>query len=259
MYIYGADCTLTCVRNNQTIAIPYTLETIREEMEEVTLDPLVGYMMPLVSVPVGTGEPLVLGCALTRVCGNSLSSLASLLVNGYLNPFMLLLNRIVEQRIYRNLLLSSWEVRADRDEALYVRLDMEGREAAEWDFTTKNLPWEQNETLHFYDGDIVLDGVVTNNIYRFLLTRIYGDAINTILQIHYPLKEADTLNNVRNMARVTLCFGNRLRITVTDAVLLSFHANTDNAEEILVVRRFRIDGDCLVEIRNDKGEWVAPE
>jgi len=258
VYIYGSECTLTLIRENQKTAIPYTLETLREEREEVTLDPLVGYMMPLVSVPAGTGEPKVLGCAVTRVCGNSLMSLASLLVDGYLHPFMLILNRIVEQRIYRNLLLSGWEVRADRDEALYVRLDMEGREAEEWDFTTKNLPWEQNETLHFHDGNIDIDGHASSNIYRFSLTRLYGDGIATILQIHYPLKDGDTLNNVRNIASVRLTFGNRLRITVTEAVLLTFHANTDNAEEILVVRRFRIDGDCTVETCNDKGEWEAP-
>ena len=52
MYIYGSECTLTLVRNAELTAIPYTLETIREEREETPLDPLVGYMMPLVNVLV---------------------------------------------------------------------------------------------------------------------------------------------------------------------------------------------------------------
>ena len=258
MYIYGSECTLTLVRNAELTAIPYTLETIREEREETPLDPLVGYMMPLVNVPCGSGEPKVLGCTVTRVCGTSLVPLAALLVDGYLKPFMLYLNRIVEKRIYRNLLLSGWEVRADRDEAVYVRIDMEGREAADWDYTTPDIPWAQNETLHFYDGDIVLDGIASDNIYRFSLTRLYGDAISTVLQIHYPLKDGDALNNIQKFSAVTLTLGKRLRFTLTSLALLTFHANTDNAEEILVVRRFRVDGDCMIEVCNDKGEWVTP-
>ena len=258
MYIYGSECTLTLVRNAELTAIPYTLETIREEREETTLDPLVGYMMPLVNVLYGTGETKVLGCAVTRICTTSLIPLATLLINGYLKPFMLYLNRIVEKRIYRNLLLSGWEVRADRDEALYMRLDMEGKEANDWDYTTPEIPWVQNETLQFYDGNIILDGIASNNIYHISLTRLYGDAISTIFQIHYPLKENDVLNNTRSFETITLTFGNRLRFTLTHLVLLTFHANTDNAEEILVVRRFRVDGDCIIETCNAKGEWVIP-
>lgn len=259
MYIFGSECTLTLVRNAELTPIPYTLETIREEKEETPLDPLVGYILPLVHVPCGTGDPKILGCTVTRVCNTSLIPLSALLVNGHTQPFMLYLNRIVEKRIYRNLLLTGWEARADRDEAAYIRLDMEGREAAEWDYKTPDVPWEQNTTLHFHDGDIVLDGNASNNIYRFSLTRLYNGAISTLLQIHYPLKDGDTLNNIRQFTTGTLTLGNKLRFTVSDLILLSFHANTDNAEEILVVRRFRVDGACVIEVCNDEGEWVDPE
>jgi hypothetical protein len=258
VYIYGSECTLTIIRDSKLTSIPYSMETIREEREEVALDPLVGYILPIASIPVSTDGIKVLGCAVTRVCNTSRNPLATLLTNGYSNPFTLHLNRIVEQRIYRNVRLTSWELRADRDEAVYIRLDIEGREATDWDYTTKNIPWEQNETLHFYDGDISLDGKPSNNIYSFSLTRLYGDAISTILQLHYPLKADDQLNNAREFDSITITLGGKLRLTLTRATLLSFHANTDNAEEILVVRRYRIDGDCIIEVCNDKGEWVSP-
>jgi len=234
------------------------METIREEREEVPLDPLVGYILPIATIPVGTDGLKVLGCAVTRVCNTSREPLARLLKDGNLSPFTLHLNRIVEQRIYNKVRLTGWEVRADRDEAAYIRLDIEGREATDWDYTTKNLPWEQNETLHFYDGDITLEGQPSDNIYRFALTRLYGDAISTILQLHYPLKVDDTLNNAREFNEITITLGGRLRFTLTRAILLTFDARTDNADEILVFRRFRIDGECVIEVCNDKGEWVAP-
>jgi hypothetical protein len=258
VYIYGSECTLTLIRDNLATAIPYSLETIREEREEVPLDPLVGYILPITTIPVGIEVTKVLGCTVTRICNTSREPLAALLIIGHNLRFTFHLNRIVEQRIYTNLHLTGWELRADRDEPVYLRLDIEGREATDWDFTTKNLPWEQNETLHFYDGDVTLDGQPSNNIYRFSLTRIYGDAISTILQLHYPLKVDDAFNNAREFNEITITLGGRLRFTLTRAVLLSFEAKTDNADEILVFRRFRIDGDCTIEVCNHKGEWVAP-
>lgn len=259
MYIYGSECTLTLIRNTTETPLPYTLETLREQNEEVPLDPLVGYMMPLEHVPTGETGIKVHGCAVTRICGASLRSLAALIASGYRTHFALHLNRIVERRIYRALSLTGWELRGDRGESVYLRLDMEGKEAADWDITTKDRPWEQNETLNFADGNITLDGIPSHNLYRFSLLRIYGDAITTILQLHYPLRADDSLNDARQFAAVTLTFGDRLRVTLTKAVLLTFHANTDNADEILVVRRFRIDGECTVEVRNDEGVWELPE
>jgi len=256
MYILGSECTITLYRNDELTAIPYTLETLREEPKWAELDPLVGYILPIGLVRDGFA---VLGCIVTRVCGTSLLAIARLLRTGPNETFILYLNRIVEKRIYRKLLLTGWEVRADRDEALYARLDMEGEEATDWDYQTPDLPWEQNETLSFFDNDIVLDGKASTNIYRFSLTRLFGDAISTVLQLHYPLKDGDELNDRRSITLLTLTFGDRLRITLTSLILLSFNANTDNAEEILVVRRFRVDGECLITVRNAKGERVTPE
>lgn len=259
MLIYGAECTLTLVRTDRNTAIPYTLETIREETDTVALDPLVGYMMPLIHIPTGRNAIKVHGCVVTRVCDNSLRSIVALLDYGYRTSFILLLNRIVEKRIYRALTLSGWEVRGDRGEALYVRLDMEGKDAGDWDATTKDLPWEQKATMRFADGDIAIDGVPSANIYRFSLTRIYGDAVTTVLQLHYPLRTGDILNDARRLAGVTLTFADRFRIMLSDAVLLSFHADTCAADELLIVRRFRVDGACSLEVRNADGVWETAE
>ncbi len=253
MYVYGSDCTLTVERGGEFTAVPYTLETLREEPACLRLDPLAGSLRAEAYL---RGDLAVLGCFVTRVCGFSRDPLAALLRTGNAVPFNLYLNRVVEKRVYRNLVLTGWEVRAERDGAVYARLDVRGNEAADWDFDTPDIPWIQNETLEFSDGDIALAGVPSANIYRFALTRTFGDAVETILQLHYPLKTCDAVNDRREFSVISVTLGNRLRCTLGSAALLSFQANTDNAEEILVVRRFRIDGDCRIETRNEAGEWV---
>jgi hypothetical protein len=257
MYIFGSDCTITLLRATEFTALPYTLETLREEPDETTLDPLVGYILPVSTVPCGMTGLRVLGCLATRISAETILPVCTLLVHGYSSPFSLLVNRICEKRKYENLKLTGYEIRADRDEALYIRLDIAGNEAAEWDYQTPNIPWVQTETFEYRDGDIQLDGTVLPGIYRFSLTRLYGDAITTVLQLHFALAENHPLNNARSLNLVTLTFGNRIRFTCSRATLLSFNGKTDNADEILTFRRYRIDGDLKIETRDDKGEWTV--
>jgi hypothetical protein len=46
---------------------------------------------------------------------------------------------------------------------------MEGEEATDWDYQNPDIPWDQNETLSFFDKAI--DGKASTNIYHFSLTR----------------------------------------------------------------------------------------
>lgn len=258
MYIFGSECSATLVREKELTALPYTLETLREEKEETQLDPLVGYILPLTTIPSVQGEIHILGCVVTRICNNSVNALAAVLLLGNSSPFTIYLNRIAERRIYSSLSLTGFEVRADLEEPLYIRLDVEGKEATDWDYLTPDIQWKQNATLEYRKNDITLNGTVLSGIYRFTLTRINGDSLNTILQLHYALTDDHPLNNARTLNEIKLTFGNRLRFTATKLILLTFDAKTDNAEEILIFRRYRVDGNLLIEVCNDKGEWVTP-
>ena len=172
---------------------------------------------------------------------------------------MTLINRIAEKRIYQNLKLVGYQIRANRDEPLYIRLDVEGTEATDWDHTTPDLPWEQKETLEYKDGDIRIDGAALPGIHRFSLTKTYRETETTYLQLHYTHDTEHPLNNRLAIETLTLTFGNRLRFTCTDLTCRSFDANTDNAAEILIVRRFRVDGTVFIETCNPKGEWERVE
>ena len=258
MYIFGSECSITLVRSGELTALPYTLETLREEIELSQLDPLVGYIMPIQNVPSGKSGLLVLGCVITRVSDETALPLARLLDTGELLPFSLYLDRVAEKRRYHNLSLTGFEIRAEMDEALYIRLDVRGKEATDWEYNTPEILWVQKATFRYTEGSIKINGCTPECLYRFSLTRETGDYQTTILQLHYCLSETHILNNLRNISVVTLTFSQRLRCTCTNLHLLSFYAKTDNADEILIVRRYRVDGDFLVEVCNDKGEWVAP-
>jgi hypothetical protein len=201
----------------------------------------------------------ILGCIVTRVSDETIEPLAILLVTGPRKPIDLLINRIAEQRIYQNLKLIGYQIRANRDEPLYIRIDVEGTESADWDHTTPDLTWEQNETLKYKDGDIRIDGTALPGIHRFSLTKNYRETETTYLQLHYALDTEHPLNNCLAIATLILTFGNRLRLTCTDLTCRSFDAKTDNAAEILMVRRYRIDGTVHIETCNPKGEWERVE
>ncbi|MCD1653579.1 hypothetical protein K7J14_02555 [Treponema zuelzerae] len=257
MYIFGSECSITLVRDGELTALPYSLETLREEPEEALLDPLVGYVMPLENVPSGKSGMLILGCVVTRVSDESAIPLSGVLDTGEIVPFSLYLNRVAEKRKYKNLSLTGFEVRGELDEAVYIRLDVEGREADDWENNTPDIAWEQKPTYRYLEGNLKIGDEVPGGIYRFSLTRKTGTCETTVLQLHYCLSETHVLNNLRNLDAVTLTFGDRIRFTCTNLNLLSFYAKTDNAEEILIYRRYRVDGNFVIEIRNDKGEWVS--
>lgn len=259
MFIFGSDCTITLVQNVTLTPLPYTLETLREQPNEIELAPLVGYILPLTTIKNDLIPNTILGCLVTRLSDDTIEPLAKLIETGSRNTFGFFLNRIVEQRKYLNLTLTSFQLRADRDDALYLKLDITGDETADWDPTTPDIPWEQQPTLEYREGDIKLNGKDLHGIYRFSLTRIFGEYINTILQLHYALAENHPLNNLRTAEHIELTFGERLRFRATKLKLLSFEANTDNAEEILIYRRYRIDGDLTIETRDQQGEWGRAE
>lgn len=259
MFIFGSECTITLIQTATLTPLPYTLETLREEPQETVLDPLIGYILPLTTIPNPITALKILGCIVTRVSDEIIEPLAILLVTGPRNPFDLIINRIAEQRIYKNLKLLGYQIRANRDEPLYLRIDIEGTEATDWDHTTPDLPWEQKETLEYKEGDICIDGAALPGIHRFSLTKTYRETEANYLQLHYALDTEHPLNNRLEVNTLTLTFGNRLRFTCTNLTCRSFDAKTDNAAEILIVRRFRVDGTVIIETCNPKGEWERME
>ncbi len=254
MYILGSNCSITMIAKATAFPIPYTLETIREKTANITLASLIDKNMKSVKINTGT---TVSGCFVTLLNDQNIVFLFSLITSS--TAITIHLNRLVEKRKYENLQIVGWELRGNRDATIYLRFDLTGSEAAEWDQNTLDLPWEQTPVYAFHDGDIALDGEKSDNIYRFALTSTLEPQLETILQLHYPLKEGDTPNNRRHFDIITLTFENTLLITLLNVNLLEFAANTDNAEEILVVRQYRVDGEETFEVRNAEGVWEVPE
>lgn len=257
MVVFGSDCTITILRNNEYTPIPYTFETLREKAEEKPLDPLLGEPEPLQNIPVGSGGIEVLGCLATRICKNSLPTLASLMVQGPQAPFTICKNRIVEKKIYRDVTLLSWILRGEREEAIYGTYNINGTEAVDWDHTIPELPWEEVATFSFEDGNLAFEGNPTNAVYKFILERNYNDAITTYLQIHYPLQDGLYFLSKTTFDSVSMTFGDLFRISLEDVRLQSFYGESDSAGEVLAYRRFAVHGPMVIEIRNSAGVWEA--
>ena len=255
MVVYGTDCTITIFRNNEYTPIPYTFETLREKADIQPLDPLLGEAEPVKTVPVGTGGIIVLGCIRTRICLNSLKTLAELMLYGYRIPFDLYKNRIAEKLIYRNIHLISFKIRGERDEPVYMTFDIEGREVAEWEHTTENLPWAENPTFHFEDGSLAFENEQTESVYRFTLERQYKDAIVTTLTIYYPLRTDDHINSESGFTLATITLGDKFRISLEDLRETEFQGESDSDGEVLVYKQFMVAGSMVLEIRNAAGVW----
>jgi len=255
MIVFGSDCAITLFRNNTYTPIPYTFETLREKREEKPLEPLLGQPEPLQTIPVGTGGIEVLGCLGTRICKNSLPTLASIMVQGPQEPLTICKNRIVEKRIYHDCTLLSWTLRGERDKAIYGTYTITGNDAAEWDHTIPELPWEETETLTFEDGNLAFEGNATDAVYKFILERNYNDAITTYLQIHYPLQDGAYFLSKTTFDRVSLTFANIFRISLDDVRLQSFYGESDSPGEVLAYRKFAVYGPMVIELRNNVGVW----
>jgi hypothetical protein len=255
MVVFGTDCTITIFRNNEYTPIPYTFETLREKADIQPLDPLLGEAEPVKTVPVGTGGIIVLGCIRTRICLNSLKTLAELMLNGYRIPFDLYKNRIAEKLIYRNIHLISFIIRGERDEPVYMTFDIEGRDVAEWEHTTENMPWTENPTFHFEDGSLAFENELVESVYRFTLERQYKDAIVTTLTIYYPLRTDDLINSESGFTLATITLGNTFRISLEDLRETEFQGESDSDGEVLVYKQFMVAGSMVLEIRNAAGVW----
>lgn len=255
MVVYGTDCTITIFRNNEYTPIPYTFETLREKADIQPLDPLLGEAEPVKTVPVGTGGFIVLGCIRTRICLNSLKTLAEIILNGYRIPFDLYKNRIAEKLIYRNIHLISFKIRGERDEPVYMTFDIEGREVAEWEHTTENLPWVENPTFHFEDGSLAFENEIVKSVYRFSLERQYMDAIVTTLTIYYPLQTEDHINSESGFTLASITLGDTFRISLEDLRETEFQGESDSDGEVLVFKQFMVAGSMVFEIRNAAGVW----
>ena len=102
------------------------------------------------------------GCVVTRLEYNNILALFLLLFYSD-DKFDILVDRVCEKLIYKNVTVKEFELRAENNEPLYFRFDVKENDdsyVTSWDITTPSLPWNQCRTF-YYDGHSVIADLKT--------------------------------------------------------------------------------------------------
>ena len=217
----GAECSLVLEIAGMSVALPFAEETLRVELVVEEREPLLGMAIP-VCLTMPHAETA--GCVVTRVGRVALLALLHACLGTAELPvhvpetrgmfattfrlakrfdgfpeFNLVADRGVERVRYPALRARGFELRGRVEEALYVRLDVAGCEAAA---SFDEMP-ELVEEEHFYfeRGSVVVDGVSMDGVYEFALTvgtglqryaggRTRNGKKTVTFTLHTPLEES---------------------------------------------------------------------
>ena len=150
MKVQGRDCTLTIAKDGEYYPLPYSEETVRTASKGYALPGVIGLRNRKKLVETGKA---ITGCVVTRLEYNNILALFLLLF--YSNEkFDILVDRVCEKLIYKNVSVKDFELRAENNEPLYFRLDVKDNDnsfTTGWDITTPSLPWNECRTF-YYDG-----------------------------------------------------------------------------------------------------------
>jgi len=186
----GAECSLAIEIDGMSVALPFAEETLRMQPVVVKREPLLGMAAPRHQTVL---REETTGCVVTRVGRTSLPALFRACFGSADAPvhipetrrmfavdfglaekfdgfpgFSLVADRGVEKLCYQALSARGFELRGLRDEPLYLRLDVSGREAS----TSFEAMPELTEEEYFYfeTGSVVVDGVSMPGVYEFALS-----------------------------------------------------------------------------------------
>ncbi len=124
MMIQGRDCTLTVAKDGYYYPLPYSEETVRQASKGYALPGVIGIRNREKLVVTGKA---VTGCVVTRLEYNNILALFLLLFYSD-SKFDILVDRVCEKLIYKNISVKEFELRAENKEAFYFRFDVEDNE-----------------------------------------------------------------------------------------------------------------------------------
>ena len=117
---------------------------------------------------VETGKAIT-GCVVTRLEYNNILALFLLLFYSD-DKFDILVDRVCEKLVYKNVSVKEFELRAENKESFYFRFDVKDNEdsfVTGWDIATPSLPWNACRTF-YYDGYSVIADLKTLPLFTAL-------------------------------------------------------------------------------------------
>lgn len=251
MKIQGRKCTLTVLKDNEFIPLPYSEETVRLTSKGYTLPSCIGRRNRLKRIETGK---LIQGCFVTRL--EYLCTKAMFLLLFYNeSSFDLYADQGFEKVIYKQVLIKGFELRGDNGEAFKLRSDLTGDNAwtESWPVVTPSLDWERRRT-YFFDGHAVTADLNTLPlIYRFELTGEYAETSSYKIKIYFPLSD-EHYPAKSKIEKLTLVLDLRdgISLDLYDLEPEGEMVDINCADTVLCNQSFRITGPLVFNVRNEK-------
>lgn len=248
MMICGKSCTLTAARDGYYFPLKYSEETIRAKSKGYALPGVVGGMRRERTVQTGVEAAGCFVCFLDRLCAPFLFRLAS-----SFDLFDIYADRVFEKRIYRNLVPTGFELRADSGGAFCLRVDV--RDGAEffvdsWGGSVPSFETDNSEKIFVFDGHgAYADGKKLPLVYRFELSAALGDVKKFILKIYFPLSDAH-FPALSKISRLSLPFGKGGGIELSSLAPTDDKAGINAFGAVLACQKFNVLGEIKITVES---------
>ena len=248
--IQGKSCTLTVAKDGEYYPLPYSEETVRTESKGYALPGCIGRRNREKIVETGKS---ICGCVVTRLEYNNILALFLLLFYSD-DKFDILVDRVCEKLIYKNVSVKEFELRAENNEALYLRLDVKDNEdsyVTGWDITTPSLPWTECRTFYYDGHSVIADSKTLPLVYRFELTGKFTEKTKYNITLYFPLntEHYPTQNNIEKLS-ITLDQRTGIWLDLYDLKPLDDMTDINCADTVLCFQKFEVTGAVVFNIRN---------
>lgn len=252
MKVQGRDCTLTIAKDGEFYPLPYSEETVRTVSKGYALPGCIGRRNREKIVETGKS---ICGCVVTRLEYNNILALFLLLF--YSNDkFDILVDRVCEKLIYKNVSVKEFELRGENGEPLYFRLDVKDSDDSyvdDWPIAMPALSWSECRTFYYDGHSVIADLKKLPLVYRFELTGKFTEKARYQITLYFPLStEHYTTQNKIDKLTITLdqCLG--IWLDLYDLKPLDDMADINCADTVLCYQKFEVTGIVVFNIRNSQ-------
>ena len=250
MKVQGRDCTLTIAKDGELIPLPYSEETVRQASKGYALPGCIGIRNREKIVETGK---CITGCVVTRLEYNNILALFLLLFYS-IEKFDILVDRVCEKLIYKNVSVKEFELRGENGESLYFRLDVKDSDDSyidDWPVVMPALPWGECRTFYYDGHSVIADLKTLPLVYRFELTGKFTEKAKYQITLYFPLSTVHypTQNKIE---KLTITLDQRLGIWLDlyDLKPLDDMADINCADTVLCFQKFEVTGIVVFNIRN---------
>lgn len=248
--IQGKSCTLTVAKDGEYYPLPYSEETVRQASKGYALPGCIGIRDREKLVETGKS---ITGCVVTRLEYNNILALFLLLFYSD-DKFDILVDRVCNQLIYKNVSVKDFELRAENGEPLYLRLDVKENDDSyvdDWPVTLPALPWSECRTFYYDGNSVIADLKTLPLVYRFELNGKFTEKKKYQITLYFTLntEHYPTQNKIEKLT-IQIDARNGIWMDFYDLKPLDDMADINCADTVLCYQKFEVTGIVVFNIRN---------